>query len=279
MRKHPCRSRTRRLTPIRLPRPCATRVAHRLLGDAIEVRFDRGAQTRKRTIASEGARDRVQRPDIRRQDLQRCGEPHLREACRVETAREVAGVADRLLQQCGDLRCGRRRRVAAPSQLAGKGRAQRGDAGQVLAQAVMQLPPHALLFPVAGFDQLAFKPLLAGDVAGRGANRLPRRQKDRIPPKLPGGAALAAKPGLEAGHPAARGDAAHFRSGRPAIVRVDEIEERPRQQVFRRPPEAGLPCGIDKAEAAVRADDAAQIVRYKKEMREIILCRRRSNLR
>src|SRR5271166_2254572 len=164
-------------------------VAHRLLGDAIEVRLDRGVQTGKTTIAGEGARDRVKRLDIRRQDLQRGGEPHLREAPRVEAAR----VADRLLQQRGDLRCGRRRRVAAPSQLAGEGRAQRGDARQVLAQAVMQLAPHALLFPIAGLDQRSFKPRLAGDVARRRANRLPLRQEDRVPQKPPVDAVLAPK--------------------------------------------------------------------------------------
>ena len=79
------------------PSSVRDRVAHRLLGDAIEVRLDRRVQTGKTTIAGEGARDRVKRLDIRRQDPQRGGEPHLREAPGVEAAREVARVADCLL--------------------------------------------------------------------------------------------------------------------------------------------------------------------------------------
>ncbi len=119
------------------------------------MRLDRGVQTRKITIAGEGARDRVKRLDIRRQRLQRGGEPHLREAAGAQAAREVAGVADRLLQQDGDLGGGRLRRVVACGELAGERRAQRGDAGEILAQPVMQLRPQALPFPIAGLDPFA----------------------------------------------------------------------------------------------------------------------------
>lgn len=248
------------------------RVAHRLLGDAIVVRLDGGVKSWKTTIAGEGARDRVKRLDIRRQDLQRGGEPHLREAARIEAAREVAGVADRLLQQCGDLRCGRRRRIAAPGQLAGEGRAQRGDAGQVLAQAVMKLAPHAPLFPITGLDQRSFKPLLAGDVARRRANRLPLRREDCVPLKPPIGTVLAPKAILIVDGCWARRDPAHLRRRVRAVVGVDEIEEGPGQKIIRRPAYADLRRRVDALKAAIEANNARQVMRQSEEKTQFFIC-------
>jgi hypothetical protein len=156
----------------------------------------------------------VQHLDIRRESIKHRGKAELRQACRIETAGEVAGVSDGLLQQSGDLPGGGRCRVGARRQLSGQRRGERGDACEILAQAVMQVSPDPLFFPVPGLDDFPFQPLAAGNVAGCGVDQSALRRANRVPLQPPVGAILASTTILKRNRCGARGKPAENRIAR-----------------------------------------------------------------
>ena len=78
-------------------------IVHRLLRDAIEVRLDLGAKTVHGPVTLERAGDAKAVVNIECQGLERRVETGLVQALRAETAGQVAGLADGLVQQCVDL--------------------------------------------------------------------------------------------------------------------------------------------------------------------------------
>jgi len=158
-------------------------VIHGFFGDAIRVRLDLGGKPEKRTITLESAGDPEQGLDIRGEGLERRRKTDLLQAHRIETPGQVACVTDGLVQQSGDLGGLNRRGFGVCCELSRKRRTESGDAGQVLAQSVMQLPPRALSFSITGLKNFVFQNFVLGDVAGDRIDLSPATQTIRVPLK------------------------------------------------------------------------------------------------
>ena len=211
----------------------------------------------------------MHRLDVGCKNFERDGKAHSRQADRVEPVSKIARLPDRLLQQHGDVGSCSGRRIGARSELAGKRGAQRRNACEILAQAVVQFARYAFLFSVAGLDQFALQPSFVRDVARGGADHPASRQEDGVPLQQPLRPVLAAEATVEPGRGDVVRDLAQFRSRGAAIGGMHEIEKRPAAQVGGLPAQAWFPAGADAVEAAVAVYHTGQVVTEFEEQRQL----------
>jgi len=246
-------------------------VIHGFLGDAIKVCLDLGAKAEKRTITLESAGDRVQGLHIRGEGLERRRNTDLLQAHRVETPGQVACLTDGLVQQSGDLGSLDRRGLGTRRQLSGKRGTEGGDAGQILAQPVMQFAPQALFFPITDIEDLPFQPLPVGDVTGCRVDQSAVRQGTRVPLEPPVGAILAKITILEGNRLSAAGEHRNFRQRTLVVVRVHEIDKRPGLQFLQGPSQRALPGRVQLLEVPIKTGNAQQVERLGEETEQLIL--------
>ena len=132
------------------------RVVHRLLGDVVQVRRHPDVGHQDRLGALEPTGDVEQILDLHRPLLERGHEALCVREHRHQAAGQLAGLVDGVVHQTHDLgRMGRLGRVRL-GQLLRQHLAHERDAGQVLAQPVVQVLADLALLPAADLEQRRF---------------------------------------------------------------------------------------------------------------------------
>ena len=144
-------------------------VGHRFLRDAEEVRRHAHVVEEERIVAIEAAGDSEEVLDFAGEVLQRRHQPVSGELHRQQSMRQLARHPDRLIDELCEARGFVRFGAHRPRpQLLFEHLAEECDAGEVLAEPVVQVLADAPLLALAGVENRAFELLAIGDVdAGR----------------------------------------------------------------------------------------------------------------